>query len=241
MVGGIAGVGYIEHVVKAPEEGGLLADQGVGEDAEELVGQRVFGDTVVVIESGLSSPADVQGGVDVGLGPLHDLAQLVPIVHVGEVQVLHGGAGDDHTVVFSVTDLIEGGIEGGQVVGIGVLRDVAGGVQQLHLHLEGGVGQLAQQLGLCDDLGGHQVQDQKVQRAHVLVHGPVFRHDEDVFSLQRGPGRQGVWHFNRHGCCLLHIIYIESNCISAYHNCCLSAREFSVDGCTPATDAKIEK
>ena len=34
MVGGVAGVGDVEHVVKAPEEGGLLADQGVGEHAE---------------------------------------------------------------------------------------------------------------------------------------------------------------------------------------------------------------
>ena len=113
----------------------------------------------MVVESGLSTPADMQGGVDVGAGPLHDLAQLVPIVHVSEIQVFYGGTGDDHTVVLTVFDLIKCRIEGGEMVGIGVLRHMAGGVQQLHLDLEGGVGQLAQQLSLRDDLGGHQVQN----------------------------------------------------------------------------------
>ena len=85
--------------------------------------------------------------------------KIVPIVHVSEIQVFYGGTGDDHTVVLTVFDLIKCRIEGGEMVGIGVLRHMAGGVQQLHLDLEGGVGQLAQQLSLRDDLGGHQVQN----------------------------------------------------------------------------------
>ena len=84
------------------------------------------------------------------------------------------------------------------MVGVRVLGGVAGHLQKLYLDLEGGVGQLAQQLGLRHDLGGHQVQDQKVEWAHVLVDGAVLRHHEDVFPLQRGAGGEGVGNFNGH-------------------------------------------
>ena len=84
------------------------------------------------------------------------------------------------------------------MVGIGVLRGMAGHLEQLHLHLEGGVGQLAQQLGLGDNLGGHQVEQQQIQRAHVLMDGPVLGHDKDIFALQGSPGRQGVGNFDWH-------------------------------------------
>ena len=55
------------------------------EDAEDLLGQRLLGGAVVIVQSGLGTPTDVEGGVDVGAGPVHDLAQLVPVVHVGKV------------------------------------------------------------------------------------------------------------------------------------------------------------
>ena len=51
------------------------------------------------------------------------------------------------------------------MVRVGVLGDVAGHLEQLHLDLEGGVGQLAQQLGLGDNFGGHQVEYEQVQGA----------------------------------------------------------------------------
>lgn len=43
---------------------------------------------------------------------------------------------------------------------VGVMPHVAGCLQQLHLDLKRRVGQLAQQLGLGDDLGGHEVEDE---------------------------------------------------------------------------------
>lgn len=153
----------------------------------------------MVEQAGLSSPADVQRRVDMGSGPIHDLAQLVPVVHIGEVQILHRRTGDDHAVELPVLDLVEGGVEGGEVVSVRVLGDVAQGVEQLNLHLEGGVGQLAQQLGLRNDLGGHQIEDQQVQRADVLVHGPVFCHHKDILTLQRCGGREGVGDLDGHG------------------------------------------
>ena len=180
---GVPGVGGLEYVVKAPEEGGAGLEDPVVKDAEELGGQGVLLYAVVIVEAGLGAPADVEGGVDMGFGPGHDLAELLPVVHLGKVQILHRGAGDNHAVEVLAPDLVKGGVEGLQMVLIRVLRLVAGGAQEFHLYLEGGVGELSQDLGLRDDFCGHQVENQYIQRADVLVHGPVFRHDKDVFTL----------------------------------------------------------
>ena len=157
---GVPGVGHPELVVKAPEEDEVGILHRVAEHAEEFLRQLPLGDAVVVVQPRLSAPADVKGGVDVRLGPLHDLAQLRPVVHLLKGKVLHRRAGDDQAVKGPVPHLVKGFVEG-QHVGLGgVLGHVAAGGDQLQLDLDGGVAQHPGQLGLGLDLGGHQVQQQ---------------------------------------------------------------------------------
>ena len=77
-------------------------------------------------------------------GPFHDLAELIPVVHVGEIQILHRCSGDDHAVILLILDLMEGRIKGRQVLGVSILGNVAQGVEQFYLDLERRVGELAQ-------------------------------------------------------------------------------------------------
>lgn len=195
---GIAGVGGIKAVVKAPEERGGGLEHLVVEHAEELLGQLVLGNAVMEVKPRLGAPADVQSGVDMVLGPLHDLQQLIPVVHLVKVQILHRGAGDDHPVEVPVLYRLEGGVEGLQMILVRVLGLVAGRPQQLHLNLKRRVGQLSEQLGLGDDLGGHQIENQDAQGADVLMNGAVFRHDENVFTVQHGTGRKRIWDSDGH-------------------------------------------
>ena len=196
---GVAGVGGPEVVVKPPEQGGAPADDGVLVYAGQLAGKGALIDAVVAVKPRLGAPADVEGGVDVGAGPVHNLAQLVPIVHLLKLQVLHRRAGDNHAVELLVPHLVKGGVEGLQMGDVGVLGGVAPGLEQLDVDLEGGVGQLAQQLGLGDDFGGHQVEDEQVQGADVLVQGAALRHDKDILALQHAGGGEGVGNPNGHG------------------------------------------
>ena len=53
--------------------------------------------------------------MDIGFAPLHDLAQLVPVVHLFKSHLLHRRPGDDHAVKFSVLQLIKGLIKGQQM------------------------------------------------------------------------------------------------------------------------------
>ena len=132
---GIAGVGSVEPVVKAPEQGGGGFEHLVVENAEELFLQGVLGHPVVVVQPRLGPPADVHGGVDVGFGPVHDPAQLFPVVHLFKVQVFHRSTGNHQTVIILVLDLIKGGVEGVQVAGVYVLGIVAHRLKQIHLNL----------------------------------------------------------------------------------------------------------
>ena len=195
---GVPGMRGLEDVVESPEERGVGLQDPVVEHTEELFRQGALLDPVMEVEAGLGTPADMERGVDMGLGPLHDFAQLIPVVHLGEVQILHRSAGDDHTVIAPVTDLVKGGIKGGQMVLVGVVGLIAGGAQQLHRHLKRGVGELAQDLGFGYDLRGHQVQNEHIQWTDVLVHGPVFCHDEDILAFQRRTGGKGVWDLDGH-------------------------------------------
>ena len=128
-------------------------------NAAEFFRQGVLGDAVVVIQPSLGAPADVQHRVDVLLAPLHNLAHLVPVVHLLKGELLHRRAGDDKAVELLVLHVGEGLIKGVEMVGAGVLAHMGGGVEQLHVHLQRGVAQQAQQLRLGFNLRGHQVED----------------------------------------------------------------------------------
>ena len=65
---------YIEFIVKAPEQHAVLLIQMMQVHAGQLLRQHVLLNTVMVVQSGLGTPADVERAVDVGFAPLHNLA-----------------------------------------------------------------------------------------------------------------------------------------------------------------------
>ena len=153
----------------------------------------------MVVQARQRTPAKVDRRVDILLGVVHDPAKLVPIVHGLIVQILNGGAGDDHAVKTLVPDLIKGLVKSLHVLGCGVGRAMSGSLQKGDLHLQRAVCQQAGQLGLCHDLGRHQVEDQDAQRADVLAHRALLMHDKDIFLLQLVIGGQVFRDDQRHG------------------------------------------
>ena len=125
----VARVRRKELVVEAAHERGELLHELVREDAEHLLRQRVLRHAVVEVDARLRAPADVQCGVHVRAAPLHDGAELRPVVHLFEVQLLHRRARDDQAVEALVLDLVERGVERLQVLGGDVRCLVAGGLQ----------------------------------------------------------------------------------------------------------------
>ena len=95
--------------------------------------------------------------MNVGLAPLHDLAQLRPVVHLLKGQVFHRRAGDDQAVKGAVLDLVKGLVEGEHVRLRGVFGDVPRRGDEFQVNLERGVAQHPGQLGLRVHLGGHEI------------------------------------------------------------------------------------
>ena len=71
---------------------------------------------IVVIQSGLSTPANVECAVDMGLGPFHNFTKLVPIIDLFEFQQLNRSTCDHHTVKITVSYLVEGLVKSDHVV-----------------------------------------------------------------------------------------------------------------------------
>ena len=153
------------------------------EHAEHLFRQQLLVHAVVVVQARLRAPAHMQGGVDIRLAEVHDLAQLRPVIHLLKVHGLHRCAGDDHAVVAVVLHLVEVLIERFEVCCRNVGRRMAGRLQQGHVHLQRGICQQTGDLGLGGDLGGHQVQDQDLQRPNMLGEGALAVHDKDVLLV----------------------------------------------------------
>ena len=196
-------MGNLELVVKAAEENEVGVFHRVQKHAEQLFRQRPLGNAVVIVKPRLSAPADVEGGVNVGLAPLHDLAQLGPVVHLFKGQILHRRAGDDQSVKGSVLHLLKGLVKSQHVLLRGVFGHVPRRGNQLQLDLKRGVAQNPGQLRLCVRLGGHQVQQEDLQGPDILGHGAGLGHNEDIFAGQRTGGRQLIWNFDRQSWFLL--------------------------------------
>ena len=81
---------------------------------------------------------------------------------------------------------------------ISMLGLIAGRAQQLYLDLKRGVGELAQDLGLGDELGGHQIQDHQFERSHTLALRLGLLQGEDAFRVEDGTRGQAAWDLDRH-------------------------------------------
>ena len=154
---GPAAVRGVEYLVEAAHQRVGGSCHTMLKHAEHLLVQMHLGDAEVVVQPRQRTPAQVDGGVDVLLGVVHDAAELVPVVNVLVVQVLNRRAGDDHAVKALVFDLVKRLVERLHVLGRGVGRAVGRRLQKGDLHLQRAVCQQAGQLGLGHDLGRHQV------------------------------------------------------------------------------------
>ena len=87
---------------------------------------------------------------------------------------------------------------------------VRSGVNQLQMHLQRRVAKQTAELGLCDNLGRHQVQQQDLQRTDILTNGPGLAHDKNVLLLQNAGSGQIIGNLNGHG--------VPPGCVSVLYN-----------------------
>ena len=115
----------------------------------ELFRKQDLIDPMMEIQTGLSTPADVEGRKNMGLRPLHDLYQLAPVSDIFKFHLLHRSAGNDKAVEILVLKLLKGIIKTIQMVGVRV-----SGFMRCQFHkgdpgLDRKIGQHTKKIQLC--------------------------------------------------------------------------------------------
>ena len=126
----------VKDIVKSAEERRLSFQNAVRINAGKLYVQIFPVQTVKMIQGGVSAPAQMKSTVHMGAAPLHNGADLIPVCHFFETNMVKRRTGDNHTVKFAVPNLVEGGIKGFHMVGIRMHRRIAGCLQEFHIHLQ---------------------------------------------------------------------------------------------------------
>ena len=111
----VPGLRNIELIVEAPEQADILLVNMVGENPEYLLLKRVFRNSVVVIQTGLRSPTDEESGIDVGVSPVHNHGQFIPIVNLFKLHLFHRSPGDDQSVKLLSLDVVKSVVKFDQV------------------------------------------------------------------------------------------------------------------------------
>ena len=168
-------------------------------DPKGFLGQCVLGNVVEMMEGRLRSPADIERRLDIGLSPVINFLQLVPIGHVFELKQLDGRTRDDQTVEFFLSHLFPVPIESDHVIVGRVFRGVLGDLDQAQLHLQRRCADETGKLRFGPDLVRHQVEKPDAERPNILAVGGIFRHQHDTLFLKGEARGQIIWNFYGHG------------------------------------------
>jgi len=103
----ITGMGTHHIIVQSSHQRNLVVENLVTVYAVKLLLPGIFGNSVMEIQSGLGSPADVKGGMYMGGAPVHNGLQLLPVIYIFKFHVLHRSAGNNHTVIFMFSNILK--------------------------------------------------------------------------------------------------------------------------------------
>ena len=103
----------------------------------------------MIIQTGLGSPAQIDGRSHIGFCPLHDLFHLFPVIHFFKLHLFHRRAGNDHSIILMILHFIKGLIELIQMAGGCILGSMALYHHKRNIHLERGIRKRTEQLQLC--------------------------------------------------------------------------------------------
>ena len=140
----------------------------------------------------------MHGAMNVSQAPIHDLAKLLPIVHLLKRHHFYRCARNDHTVVILVLDIGKGLVKRQKMLLGGILRKMGLGAYQRQLDLQGGVSEKTGKLRFCLDFLGHKGKQHNTKRTNILRNGTRLGHCENVLVRKRLHRGEIVGNFNRH-------------------------------------------
>ncbi len=187
-----------ETVGEAIEERRPLGGGMMAEATEGLPGQHMFRHAPEMVQHRHPAPAHADRVMDVGLRPVEDLRELVPVGDILVGQVLDRRAGDDQPVELALARHLERQVERLHMLGRGVPRLVPRHPDQRELDLQGRRADQPGELRLRRHLLRHQVEQRDLQRPDVLPARRLLAHHHHALAPEDLDGRQGFGDLDRH-------------------------------------------
>ena len=154
---GMAGMWCQEQIVKSTDQRNLPVLHFMPEQTKHFLRQLTFFQTIMVIQSCLRAPAEMNRGSHMGFAPLHDLGQFIPVVHFFKFHLFHRCSGNDHAVKLLIFHLIKTYIKFIQVASGSIFCFMACHRHKSHIDLQWCVGQRTKQLQFGLFFERHQV------------------------------------------------------------------------------------
>ena len=133
---GMSAVRHVERVVETAEQRQGRVHNLLAEDAELLCRQLVLRHSVVIVESGLCRPADVECTLYVGVSPSEYLRKFLPVAHVLKLKMFYRRTRHDESVELLVLQFVEIGVEAPHVLRRSVFRRVCSQLHERQLYVE---------------------------------------------------------------------------------------------------------
>ena len=165
----MSGMRCKEHIVESAYQRNLTVHHFMPEKTEHLLIKFAFFQSIVVVESCLCSPAQINGGGNMGVCPVHDLYQFLPVVYLFEFHLLYRSTCDDHSIVFVIFQFRKCLIKFIQMTHRCILRFMALYCHKGDIYLQRCVGKGTQKLKLCLLFQRHQVQNEDLNGADILM------------------------------------------------------------------------
>ena len=132
----MAAVRSQENIIKTSYQRNLTIVYSMLVNTEKLLRELDLIYAVIMIKACLCAPADMESTGDMSLSPVHDHADLIPVIHFLKGNIFHRCSGDYHTIKLLILDIIKGAIEPVQMIGGSVLRDMALCIHEGHVNLQ---------------------------------------------------------------------------------------------------------
>ena len=104
-------VRYIKTIIKATKNRMVRFQYPMFEDTEHLLFQRIFRNSIMMIEPGLRRPTYIQSRSHMRTCPIKNFRNLIPISHFLEIHLFHRCSRNNHTIILLMTHLVEIRIE----------------------------------------------------------------------------------------------------------------------------------
>ena len=139
----------LAHQIKiCPLTGKILVHYLMPEKAKHFLIQLTFLQSIEMVERSLSSPAQENSGCHMGLGPVHDLGNFLPVINLFKLHLLYRCSCNDHSIKLLIFQFRKSLIKFVQMTPGSVFRLMGLHCHKAYVNLQRSIGKRAKKLKL---------------------------------------------------------------------------------------------